>query len=158
MEEKTKWKRIQFSEHTEEKEIYRKQSDRRKEERNQNIQPVSEYLIARRDATEEEQKELLFRVLGPVFFGEKAAKTDEELIQLFREKYGIDVLNDFYEGDEHFEEYVEAQNAIAEGYSIYGGSILFDDGGVANLAEQVWERMEQEKKYGFRRINTMLEE
>ena len=142
----------------EEKEIYMKRRYGKKDESNQNMQPVSGYLIARRDAAEEEEKELLYKILGPVFFGKRAAKTDEELIQLFREKYGIDVRNDFYEGDEHFDEYMEAQNAIAEGYSIYGGSILFDDGGVADLAEQVWGHMEQEKKYGFRRINTMLEE
>lgn len=125
---------------------------------NQRSQPVSEYLIACRESTKEEQKELLYRILGPVFFGKKAARTDAELIRLFQEKYGIDVVNDFYEGDDHYEEYLEAQNAIAEGYSIYGGSITFADGGVADLAEQIWGRMEQEKKHEFRRINTMLEE
>ena len=40
------------------------------------------------------------------------------------------------EGDEHYEEYLEAQQAIAEGMSIYGGEIAFDDSVLAELAEQ----------------------
>ena len=148
MEEKTKWKRMQLPEQT------AGNSNRGKRK----SQPVSEYLIACRETAEEDQKELLYRILGPVFFGEKAARTDKELIHLFWEKYGIDVLNDFYEGDDHYDEYIEAQNAIAEGYSIYGGSIAFEDDGLADLAEKVWDHMEREKHHKFRRINTMLEE
>lgn len=122
--------------------------------------PSSSYLIARMEDTEEYQKELLYRILGPIFFGEKAAGNLNELITLFRERYGIDVLEDFCEGDEHYEEYQEAQQAIAEGLGIYGGAIPFEDCGVAELAEQVWEGMEKENKNKgrFRRINTMLEE
>lgn len=158
MEEKTKWKRIQLSDRTKEKKTYEKntyETDCRSEWESK---PVSEYLIACRENTEEEQKELLYRILGPVFFGEKAARTDEELIRLFQEKYGIDVRNDFFEGNDHYEEYVEAQNAIAEGCSIYGGAIAFEEGALAELAEQVWDKMESRKENGFRRINTMLEE
>ena len=93
-----------------------------------------------------------------LFIGDEAVRTDKELIHLFLEKYGIDVLNDFYEGDDHYDDYIEAQNAIAEGYSIYGGSIAFEDDGLADLAEKVWDHMEREKHHKFRRINTMLEE
>lgn len=158
MEEKTKWKRIQLSGQEEEKKKYVKQKYEKRNRNDRNMQPVSEYLIACRESTEEEQKELLYRILGPVFFGERAARTDQELIRLFQEKYGIDVLNDFYEGDDHYDEYVEAQNAIAEGYSIYGGSIAFEADGLADLAEKIWNHMELDKHHKFRRINTMLEE
>ena len=93
-----------------------------------------------------------------VSFGQKAAENDSELAELFRSRYGIDVQRDFYEGDEHYEEYLEAQQAIAEGMSIYGGEIAFDDSVLAELAERVWDIMEEKDRQGFRRINTMLEE
>ena len=120
--------------------------------------PSSGYLIARDEGTREAQKELLYRVLGPVFFGKRAAGNLAELAELFREKYGIDVLEDFCEGDEHYEEYREAQQAISEGLSIYDGKIPFRECGVAELADQVWGSMEEDGKEKFRRINTMLEE
>lgn len=118
----------------------------------------SAYLLARDELEEERQKELLYRVLGPVFFGEKAAANRKELIELFRVRYGIDVEHDFYEGDEHYEEYMEAQQAIAEGLSIYGGTIVFEDCVLAEYAEQLWADMEKFGSARFRRINTMLEE
>ena len=71
---------------------------------------------------------------------------------------GIDVEHDFYEGDEHYEEYLEAQQAIAEGMSIYSGSIAFEENAMAEYAERLWEDMEQMDQKRFRRINTMLEE
>lgn len=116
------------------------------------------FLVARDEATREQQKELLYEVLGPVFFGEKQAGSETELEQFFRRRYGIDIKNDFYEGDEHYEEYIEAQQAIAEGMSIYGGRIGFADNALAELAEQIWESMEKRNGGQFRRINTMLEE
>lgn len=118
----------------------------------------SPFLVAQDDAVREQQKDLLYEVLGPVFFGEKQACSAAELEQLFGARYGIDVQNDFYEGDEHYEEYLEAQQAIAEGMSIYGGWIGFADGALAELAEQIWEKMERKNGGRFRRINTMLEE
>ena len=118
----------------------------------------SSYLIACDETERERQKELLYKVMGPVFFGQKAAENDSELAELFRSRYGIDVQRDFYEGDEHYEEYLEAQQAIAEGMSIYGGEIAFDDSVLAELAERVWDIMEEKDRQGFRRINTMLEE
>lgn len=120
--------------------------------------PSSMYLIAEDDQLAERQKDLLYEVLGPVFFGKKEAGSEEELAAFFRDQYGIDVYNDFYEGDEHYEEYQEAQQAIAEGMSIYGGTISFGNESLAVLAEQLWEDMETQKGSGFRRINTMLEE
>ncbi len=121
-------------------------------------EPSSSYLLAKDDRSVQRQKELLYEVLGPVFFGAKEAESEEELAAFFREQYGIDVNNDFYEGDEHYEEYCEAQQAIAEGMSIYGGKISFGNGTMADLAERLWEDMEEEEEGGFRRINTMLEE
>lgn len=118
----------------------------------------SDYLIARDEQEEERQKEILYRVLGPVFFGEKGAGNWKELADLFRSLYGIDVEHDFLEGDEHYEEYQEARQAIAEGMNIYSGSIVFEDSVLAEYAEILWEDMEQEEKGRFRRINTMLEE
>ena len=118
----------------------------------------SSYLIACDETERERQKELLYKVMGPIFFGQKAAENDSELAELFRSRYGIDVQRDFYEGDEHYEEYLEAQQAIAEGMSIYGGEIAFDDSVLAELAERVWDIMEEKDRQGFRRINTMLEE
>ena len=118
----------------------------------------SSYLIACDETERERQKELLYKVMGPVFFGQKAAENDSELAELFRSRYGIDVQRDFYEGDEHYEEYLEAQQAIAEGMSIYGGEIAFDDSVLAELAERVWDIMEEKDRKGFRRINTMREE
>ena len=112
----------------------------------------SSYLIACDETERERQKELLYKVMGPVFFGQKAAENDSELAELFRSRYGIDVQRDFYE------EYLEAQQAIAEGMSIYGGEIAFDDSVLAELAERVWDIMEEKDRKGFRRINTMLEE
>lgn len=120
--------------------------------------PSSVYLIACDETGEEAKRSLLYETLAPVFFGRKAAGTYQELDELFQEQYGIDVLRDFVEGDEHYEEYREAQQAIAEGLSIYGGSIAFDDGMLAKLAEQVWTRTEQAEYGRFKRINTMLEE
>lgn len=118
----------------------------------------SSYLIACDEKERERQKELLYRVMGPVFFGQKEAANSSELAELFRCRYGIDVKRDFYEGDEHYEEYLEAQQAIADGMSIYGGEIAFDDSVLAELAERVWKVMEEKDHQGFRRINTMLEE
>lgn len=118
----------------------------------------SPYLIACDDQERERRKEWLYEILGPVFFGEKEAADTEELRQLFQEKYGIDVQHDFVEGDEHYDEYLEAQQAIAEGMSIYGGEISFGDSTLAELAERVWACMEEKDRSGFRRINTMLEE
>lgn len=120
--------------------------------------PSSRFLLAKDEQTAEKQKELLYEVLGPVFFGKKEAESEEELAAFFRDQYGIDVQNDFYDGDEHYEEYVEARQAISEGMAIYGGSIAFGEGTLADLAEQVWEDLEKEETKGFRRINTMLEE
>ncbi len=120
--------------------------------------PSSRYLLAEDSETTERQKELLYEVLGPVFFGKKEAESEEELAAFFREQYGIDTRNDFYEGDEHYEEYREARQAIAEGMSIYGGSIAFGEETLADFAEQIWENMETEEGTKFRRINTMLEE
>ena len=76
----------------------------------------------------------------------------------FDEQYGIDVRGDFCEGDEHYEDYREAQQAIAEGMVVYEGSIEFDENVLAELAEQLWDRMEQQRKSSFRKINTLLEE
>ncbi|MCD8021735.1 MAG: hypothetical protein LUF30_01670 [Lachnospiraceae bacterium] len=121
--------------------------------------PSSDYLVACEEGELiEYQKQLLFDVLGPVFFGEKQAGSREELADLFWERYGIDVRKDFCEGDEHYEEYREAQQAIAEGMSIYGGRISFGDCVLAELAGTIWEDLEKQDKYRFRRINTMLEE
>lgn len=118
----------------------------------------SKYLIARDELQEERRKELLYRILGPVFFGKKEAESWQELVELFRRRYGIDVEHDFFEGDEHYEEYMEARQAIAEGMSIYSGSIAFEDSILAEYAERLWEDLEQMDKGRFRRINTMLEE
>ena len=96
----------------------------------------SPYLIACDEQERERRKEWLYEILGPVFFGEKEAADAEELKQMFQEKYGIDVQHDFVEGDEHYDEYLEAQQAIAEGMSIYGGEIGFGDSTLAELAEQ----------------------
>ena len=101
---------------------------------------------------------MLCEVLGPVFFGEKRAETEQELEQYFIQNYSIDVKHDFYEGDEHYDEYIEAQQAIAEGMSIYGGSIAFEDSALAKLADRIWQDMEDREDGGFRRINTALEE
>lgn len=117
----------------------------------------SGYLIARDMQTEEAQKELLYELLGPVFFGRKEAENEDELADLFVQQYGIDVRGDFCEGDDHYEDYMEAQQAIAEGLAVYGGRIEFDENSLAELAEELWSSMEQ-KKGGFRRINTLLEE
>ena len=125
-------------------------------ESSQSSVPASAYLIATTDQEEQQQKELLYRVLGPVFFGKKKAENTEELASLFRLRYGIDVAHDFYEGDEHYEEFLEAQQAIAEGMTIYGGEIAFQECAMAELAEAIWKDLEE--KGGFRRINTMLEE
>lgn len=118
----------------------------------------SGYLIARDVKTEEAQKELLYELLGPVFFGRKEAENEDELADLFGQQYGIDVRGDFCEGDEHYEDYMEAQQAIAEGLSVYGGRIAFDENAMAELAEKLWSGMERKEKSGFRRINTLLEE
>jgi len=118
----------------------------------------SSYLLARDAKLEECQKDILYELLGPVFFGKKAAETEEELAAFFGEQYGIDVRGDFYEGDEHYEDYREAQQAIAEGMVVYEGSIEFDENVLAELAEQLWDRMEQQRKSSFRKINTLLEE
>lgn len=120
--------------------------------------PASSYLIARDEVEEEQRRRLLCDVLGPVFFGERAAGTYEELDALFAKRYGIDVRSDFCEGDEHYEEYQEAHQAIAEGLAIYGGAISFGDGALARLAEQIWQSVEEQEKGHFKRINTMLEE
>ncbi|MCD7954997.1 MAG: hypothetical protein LUG93_04425 [Lachnospiraceae bacterium] len=121
--------------------------------------PVSSYLVAcEEDELREYQKQLLFDVLGPIFFGRKQAASREELAELFRARYGIDVDADFCEGDDHFEEYREAQEAIAEGMSIYAGQIAFGDSVLAELAGVIWEDLERQDGRRFRRINTMLEE
>ncbi len=121
-------------------------------------QPSSRFLIAGYDSDRQRQMELLYEILGPVFFGEKRAETEQELEQYFRQNYSIDVKHDFYEGDEHYDEYLEAQQAIAEGMSIYGGSIAFEDSALAKLADRIWRDMEKKENGGFRRINTALEE
>lgn len=121
-------------------------------------QPSSRFLIAGYDSDRQRQMELLYEILGPVFFGEKRAETEQELDQYFRQNYSIDVKHDFYEGDEHYDEYLEAQQAIAEGMSIYGGSIAFEDSALAKLADRIWRDMEKKENGGFRRINTALEE
>ncbi len=128
------------------------------EEQMLEYQPSSRFLIAGYDSDRQRQMELLYEILGPVFFGEKRAETEQELEQYFRQNYSIDVKHDFYEGDEHYDEYLEAQQAIAEGMSIYGGSIAFEDSALAKLADRIWQDMEKQENGGFRRINTALEE
>lgn len=157
MNEKQEWKRLQ---------LWEKNSDRRKGSNakdhmlseSDSEEHASRYLIARDEQQEERRKELLYRVLGPVFFGRKEAESWQELRELFQRRYGIDVDSDFFEGDEHYEEYVEAQQAIAEGMAIYSGSISFDEETLAEYAEQLWDDLEQMDQNRFRRINTMLEE
>lgn len=119
--------------------------------------PGSSYLIAQKNP-EVSQKELLYKILAPIFFGQKQAENTAELAALFLREYGIDVTGDFFEGDEHYEEYQEACQALAEGMSIYQGSISFDNCVLAELADAVWGTMEKEGKQHFRRINTLLEE
>ena len=119
--------------------------------------PGSSYLIAQKNL-EVSQKELLYKILAPIFFGQKKAENTAELAALFLREYGIDVTGDFFEGDEHYEEYQEACQALAEGMSIYQGSISFDNCILAELADAVWGTMEKEGKQHFRRINTLLEE
>lgn len=119
--------------------------------------PGSSYLIAQKNL-EASQKELLYKILAPVFFGQKQAETLPELAVWFLQKYGIDVTKDFLEGDEHYEEYQEACQAISDGMSIYEGSISFDNCILAELADIVWENMERNEQGRFRRINTLLEE
>lgn len=118
----------------------------------------SRYLIARNDRETQEQRKLLYDALEPVFLGRKTAGTQDELDLYFEKEYGIDVKTDFVEGDEHYEEYLEASQAIAEGMSIYGGEIGFESSVLADLAERVWAEMEQKHQGKFKRINTMLEE
>lgn len=157
MNETQEWKHLQ---------LWEKNSDRRKSSNAKDYMPsesvceehASSYLIARDEQQEERRKELLYRVLGPVFFGRKEAESWQELRELFQRRYGIDVDSDFFEGDEHYEEYVEAQQAIAEGMAIYSGSISFDEETLAEYAEQLWDDLEQIDQKRFRRINTMLEE
>lgn len=125
-----------------------------------NILPSSSgspFLIARKDS-EQPSKEYLYQVLSPVFFGCKQAGTLSELAEFFLQKYGIDVNGDFFEGDEHYEEYQEACQAIRDGMSIYEGTISFNNCMLAELAETIWENLEKEDKKNFRRINTLLEE
>ena len=117
----------------------------------------SSYLIAQKNL-EVSQKELLYKLLAPIFFGQKQAETLPELAAWFLQKYGIDVTKDFLEGDEHYEEYQEACQAISDGMSIYEGSISFDNCILAELADVVWENMERSEQGRFRRINTLLEE
>ncbi|MCC8018040.1 MAG: hypothetical protein LIO39_05475 [Lachnospiraceae bacterium] len=122
-------------------------------------EPASGYLVAcDENALVECQKQLLYDVLSPVFFGKKKAGSREELVELFQTRYGIDVREDFCEGDEHYEEYWEAQQALAEGMAIYGGEIAFGDSALAELAGMIWEGLEKQDGHKFRRINTMLEE
>lgn len=121
------------------------------------MEQCSPYLIARNDSGSV-SKELLYQILSPVFFGQKQASTLSELADLFLQKYGIDVNGDFFEGDEHYEEYQEACQAIRDGMSIYEGTISFDNCMLAELAEAVWTNMEEAEKGNFRRINTLLEE
>ncbi len=122
-----------------------------------NNRVTSSYLIAQ-VPSEDIQKEILFRILGPVFFGQEQASDSDELAELFRDRYGINVDGDFIEGDEHYDEYIEAQQALAEGMHIYSGSIPFESCVLAELADVIWAGMEQTEKDGFRRINTLLEE
>lgn len=160
MIEKGKWKRLK---------LYGQSSDGnpegdRRESRDEDQRPQepparsSAYLIAREESEVERQKQLLYEVLGPLFFGREEARDVPGLARLFRTRYGIDVGRDFYDGDEHYEEYQEACQAIAEGMSIYSGEIPFDDSALASLAERLWETLESQDKACFRRINTMLEE
>lgn len=143
------WKRLK---------LYEREENSHRNTKEEQQDHSSRYLIARDELQEERRKELLYRVLGPVFFGKKEADSWQELAELFRCRYGIDVEHDFFEGDEHYEEYLEAKQAIAEGMSIYSGSIAFDDSIMAEYAERLWEDMEQMEQGRFRRINTMLEE
>ena len=132
-------------------------ADGRGPEEEKEFIPSSAYLIASAGNRKEHQQELLYEVLGPVFFGRRQAENQEELQQLFKSRYGIDVTHDFYEGDEHYEEYLEAQQAIADGMSIYTGEIAFEESMLARLAEHIWREMEKKDKQ-FRRINTALDE
>ncbi len=121
--------------------------------------PSSGFLVACKDGEQSEMKrQLLLDVLSPVFFGEKRACTMEELEALFLDTYGIHVREDFCEGDDHYEEFLEAQQAIREGLSIYEGRIAFGDDVLADLAGTIWELFESQEGESFRRINTMLEE
>lgn len=168
-----KWKRLRLSGGSGAADEDTKDIEQRREDRYRNTEentredshsevpddrPASTFLIARTEQVEQRQKDLLYEVLGPVFFGKREAVDKGELARLFRVRYGIDVEHDFCEGDEHYEEYLEAVKAIAEGMSIYGGAITFEDCVLAELAEQVWNDMERLDNSRFRRINTMLEE
>lgn len=157
MNEKQEWKRLQLWERNSDGRKGSNAEDYMQSERDCE-EHASSYLIARDEQQEEKRKELLYRVLGPVFFGKKEAESWQELRELFQRRYGIDVDSDFFEGDEHYEEYVEAQQAIAEGMAIYSGSISFDEETLAEYAEQLWDDLEQMDQKRFRRINTMLEE
>jgi len=65
MEEKTKWKRIQLSEQTKEKKTYEKNIYEKNCRCEWESKPVSEYLIACRENTEEEQKEFKMTLYAP---------------------------------------------------------------------------------------------
>lgn len=167
MNEKQEWKRLKLYEREEQSKHTEEENPKEKTGGQEELpaylesdgrEPSSNYLIARDEQQEERRKELLYHILGPVFFGKKEAESWKELADLFQRRYGIDVEHDFYEGDEHYEEYLEAQQAIAEGMSIYSGSIAFEENAMAEYAERLWEDMEQMDQGRFRRINTMLEE
>lgn len=160
MNETQKWKRLQLGEtsRTDERKTQSELCGKTKLLQEKCGDHGSFYLLARDEQEEERRKELLYRVLGPVFFGRKEAESWQELRELFRRHYGIEVDQDFYEGDAHYEEYLEAQQAIAEGMAIYSGEISFDETALAEYAEQLWDDLEQTDHNRFRRINTLLEE
>lgn len=160
MNESQKWKRLQFKEEGKdyERELRPELCGKMSLLQTDCGDHSSVYLLARDEQEEERRKELLYRVLGPVFFGKKEAESWQELRELFRRHYGIEVDQDFYEGDEHYEEYLEAQQAIAEGMAIYSGRISFDETAMAECAETIWDNLEQSDRNRFRRINTLLEE
>lgn len=89
------------------------------------FQPSSRFLIARDESDRQRQMEVLCEVLGPVFFGEKRAETEQELEQYFIQNYSIDVKHDFYEGDEHYDEYIEAPAGNCGGDEYLRGKYCF---------------------------------
>lgn len=111
----------------------------------------SSFVIAKKDAFTNEQKEKIVSYVENKLFGRKIASTKEELIRWIEEEEGEGFLDENGDADDSYYYYRLYKNALPlleKGLAIYQGWISFEnDRAVANIYNELWDELEDGKDF-----------
>ena len=118
----------------------------------------SSYIIAREEILSNEQKDKIIAFVEKQMLGRLIAKNKEELDKYFLENYYLDVNNENYKNNYHYDEYEKALNAINKGLCVYSDWVSFEcENFGADLLTSLWKELEALKDNKFVGIDTSLD-